>query len=236
MEANKEKLMQDYIIEYIKKSNCTIVDSYDSKFYNIFVISDSHANKKLIKYIMGYRRHKIAIKDVYNKLLSIKHFNIVEIYEIIEKNEDFFIIMEYIEGLTLNQYIKRNYYYADDRNLIELRHIFKNIALTIDHFNDLGILHTDIIGANIIIQKNLEIKIIDFDFAILGYSSDDYINIDLCSYKVMFFQIIYEQLYLNQKYDLFKNTAIKEKNKLFFSNHSNSKNCIDFLHQINLLE
>jgi len=228
--------MKDFIIKYIQKLNYTVVNNYDSTFYDIFVVSNSYGNKKLIKYVKGYRRHKTAIKDIYKKLLSIEHLNIVKVYDIIERDEDFFIVMEYIEGLTLNQYIKREYYYIDDTNLIKLKQIFKNIALTIDFFNNLGILHTDIIGANIIISENLEIKIIDFDFAILEYSFDNYINIDLCSFKVMFFQIVYEQLYLNKKYDLFKNITMKEKKELFYSNHTNSVNCIDFLHKINLLK
>lgn len=67
--------------------------------------------------------------------------------------------MEYIEGPTLDQYLKRAY--IDKNNLKYL------LRKAIDILYDNGILHNDLTGNNIIItgKENIEIKIIDYGHA-----------------------------------------------------------------------
>jgi tRNA A-37 threonylcarbamoyl transferase component Bud32 len=123
--------------------------------------------------------------------------------------------MQYIEGKTLNQYIKRKYYYTYDESLNIIKTLFINIATTIDFLHKNNIVHTDIIGANIIIDNELKITIIDFDFAlILNREIDGAVNIDIYGFIVMFSQILYEQIYLNKNYSLFNNNVITIKKNI----------------------
>ncbi len=194
--------MFNFINNYLKINKLEIKDKTISLFHDIYIVEDDFKNKKLIKYVKGKRRPKKAIKDVYLALLKISHKNIISIYDVIESDDDFFVIMEYFDGINLNQYIKREFYPSEKPNLDNLKNIFENIAKSIDFINSKGIIHTDIIGHNILINKNLEIKIIDFDFAILD--NDSILNSDIYSFLVMFYQFINEYIYLNDKYNLYE--------------------------------
>jgi len=130
--------------------------------------------------------------------------------------DDFFVHMQYIEGKTLNQYIKRKYYYTYDKSLNIIKTLFINIANTIDFLHKNNIVHTDIIGSNIIIDNELKITIIDFDFAlILNKEIEGAVNIDIYGAIIMFSQILNEQIYLNKNYSLFDNNDISIKKNIF---------------------
>mgnify|MGYP000255157380 CR=1 FL=1 len=94
----------------VKINKLEIKDKTISLFHDIYIVEDDFKNKKLIKYVKGKRRPKKAIKDVYLALLKISHKNIISIYDVIESDDDFFVIMEYFDGINLNQYIKREFY------------------------------------------------------------------------------------------------------------------------------
>jgi predicted Ser/Thr protein kinase len=69
-----------------------------------------------------------------------------------------YIEMEYIKGLTLDQYLRTN----GDRS--DLRHKLIN---TLTLLYDNGIQHRDLTGKNIIITPEGDIKIIDFEHSII---------------------------------------------------------------------
>jgi serine/threonine protein kinase len=223
--------MLDFINNYIKTSKLDVKEKLNSDFHDIYIVEDKIKNKKLIKYIKGKRRPKIAIKDIYKKIQKFSHKNIISIYEIIEQNDDFFVVMEYFEGINLNQYIKRNFYTSSNPNLTILKNIFGDIAKTIDFINQNNLIHTDIIGHNILINQKLDIKIIDFDFAILVEDSD-ILNTDVYSFLIMFYQYINEYNYLHNKYDLFKNIDEFKLSSLSIQNTS----CIDFLNSTKIFK
>lgn len=205
--------MFNFINNYLKINKLEIKDKTISLFHDIYIVEDDFKNKKLIKYVKGKRRPKKAIKDVYLALLKISHKNIISIYDVVESDDDFFVIMEYFDGINLNQYVKREFYPSEKPNLNNLKNIFEDIANTIDFINLKGIIHTDIIGHNILINKDLEIKIIDFDFAILD--NHFILNSDKYSFLVMFYQFINEYIYLNDKYDLYElNCELKKESKI----------------------
>ena len=52
-------------------------------------------------------RYKKTIKEI-NLLKKLDHPNIVKYYDYFEDEENIYIIMEYLEGCTLKQYIKKN--------------------------------------------------------------------------------------------------------------------------------
>ena len=199
----------------MKKNNFAIQQKIESDFHLIYIVSNSINQKSLIKYVKGFRRTKNTIKDIYKKLENIKHNNLIEIYDVVTIKDDFFVHMQYVKGKTLNQYIKRKYYYINDKSLNILKNLFTNIAITIDFLHKNNIVHTDIIGANIMVDDELKITIIDFDFAlILDKEIDGAVNIDIYGFVVMFSQILYEQIYLNKNYSLFNNDNISIKKNI----------------------
>jgi serine/threonine protein kinase len=74
-----------------------------------------------------------------------------------------YLEMEYINGLTLNQYVEPFYETQDSAGLIEMIYVVaKAITLALQHIHDKGILHLDIKPENIMIDNNRVPKLVDF--------------------------------------------------------------------------
>lgn len=93
---------------------------------------------------------------------SLAHPNIVSIYDVGEDGDIYYIVMEYVEGMTLKQYIQKNYPIPVETSL----DIMKQITAAISHAHHNGIIHRDIKPQNILIDHEGNIKITDFGIAI----------------------------------------------------------------------
>ena len=92
---------------------------------------------------------------------SLSHPNIVSIYDVENEGEFYYLILEYVEGMTLKDYMIKN-----PRIPIEtIVHIAKQIASRLSHAHQNGIIHRDIKPQNILINENLTCKITDFGIA-----------------------------------------------------------------------
>ena len=92
---------------------------------------------------------------------SLSHPNIVSIYDVENEGEFYYLILEYVEGMTLKDYMIKN-----PRLPIEtIVHIAKQIAAGLSHAHQNGIIHRDIKPQNILMNENLTCKITDFGIA-----------------------------------------------------------------------
>ena len=92
---------------------------------------------------------------------SLSHPNIVSIYDVENEGDFYYLILEYIEGMTLKDYMIKN-----PRISIEtIVHIAKQIAAGLSHAHQNGIIHRDIKPQNILMDENLTCKITDFGIA-----------------------------------------------------------------------
>jgi serine/threonine protein kinase len=92
---------------------------------------------------------------------SLSHPNIVSIYDVGQEGEIHYIVMEYIEGTTLNDLIKEK----APLQVEEAVHYASQIADALDHAHHNEIIHRDIKPHNILIGKNGRIKVTDFGIA-----------------------------------------------------------------------
>jgi serine/threonine protein kinase len=205
------------------------IDGYE----NLYLLEQQALKRFLVgKYINKYTRTSlIAIKDVYRTIQTINSNSLASVEFILELNGELFIIMEYLnDWCDLNSYIKK-IYFKDDASMSEIKSIFFNIANVIDVLHTQNIIHGDIHGLNILVNKKSEIKIIDFDFAFIGVGNGDfsfYKLVDILKYNSLLFEFIFEKIYLTEKYSLFPNNLKKKEHFLkIASQHKSYDSCLD---------
>lgn len=92
---------------------------------------------------------------------SLTHPNIVSVYDIGEDGDMHYIVMEYIKGKTLKQYIQEFSPLSPARAV----HIMKQLTSAMAHAHEHGIIHRDIKPQNILMDEQGNVKITDFGIA-----------------------------------------------------------------------
>ncbi len=92
-------------------------------------------------------------------LLSNDH--IVDIYDVAFTGKSKYIVMEYIDGITLREYMKRNAPLSIDTAL----DFSIQILTALQHAHEKGVVHRDIKPQNIMVQSNGKLKVTDFGIA-----------------------------------------------------------------------
>jgi serine/threonine protein kinase len=96
---------------------------------------------------------------------KLTHPYIVKLTRLVQFGNHYFIVMEYIEGMTLKEMLTKTGLLPEDRALPIFHKILRGLA----YAHSQGIIHRDIKPGNIIIDKNGNPKITDFGIAkILG--------------------------------------------------------------------
>jgi len=92
---------------------------------------------------------------------ALSHPNVVSIYDVGQEEDIHYIVMEYVEGQNLNEYIKEKAPLQAE----EAIHIAMQICDALDHAHHNEIIHRDIKPHNILIGKNGRVKVTDFGIA-----------------------------------------------------------------------
>ena len=128
------------------------------------------AIKILEKSRLTRNEDKIRLEREIEILKKLKHPNIVQLYSVIETEKQLFIIMEYIKGQELYQYILLKKRLQEDEACL----FFQQIISGIEYLHKLKIAHRDIKSENIIIEQNTKtIKILDFGLSNIYGDKDD---------------------------------------------------------------
>ena len=93
----------------------------------------------------------------------LSHPNIVAVYDVSHSDDEEYIVMELVEGITLKQYM-------DKRGALdwkEVVHFSKQISKALSHAHERGIIHRDIKPHNIMLLRDGTIKVGDFGIAAL---------------------------------------------------------------------
>ncbi len=91
---------------------------------------------------------------------ALDHPNIVKVYDVNHEGELYYYTMELIRGTPLDVFIRKTP--IDDIKSIE---IVRKVAYAIDYAHKMKVLHRDLKPANIMMENNLEPKVVDFGLA-----------------------------------------------------------------------
>ena len=105
-------------------------------------------------------------KNESQAIALLNHKNIVKIYDVNNSGNLQYIVMEYIDGITLKEYIEQQGALSSK----EAIHFTTQILQALQHAHDKGIVHRDIKPQNIMLKTNGEIKVMDFGIARLSRS------------------------------------------------------------------
>ena len=92
---------------------------------------------------------------------GLTHPNIVNVYDVVDDDGIYFIVMELVDGITLKEYIEKN----GRLNMTEAIDFSIQIASGLEAAHENHIIHRDIKPQNIIVSKNGNIKVTDFGIA-----------------------------------------------------------------------
>ena len=113
----------------------------------------------------------IRIKKEISILKKIRHKNIIQIYEVMESNQNVYIVMENCEGKELFEYIIKN----NKLKEIEACRIFRQLINGVDYIHSQGIIHRDLKPENILLDENMDVKISDFGLSTF-FSNGEYLS------------------------------------------------------------
>jgi len=105
-----------------------------------------------------YEELKQRFKEEAKKIHKLSHTHIIRVIDFFEENNTVYIVMEYIEGGSLNDKIRKEGILSVDVALNYIQEVGK--ALTYMHENTM--IHLDIKPPNIMIGQNGKAKMIDF--------------------------------------------------------------------------
>jgi serine/threonine protein kinase/lipopolysaccharide biosynthesis regulator YciM len=120
----------------------------------------------------------VAIKVVYSSLLkkqeflqrflreakitaSLNHQNIVKVFDLLIDNNNYYLIMEFIDGTSLRNYLENR----NEINILNELDLFLQILDGVEYAHNKNIVHRDLKPENIMLSKDRIIKITDFGLA-----------------------------------------------------------------------
>ena len=132
-------------------------DNIDDRIVAVKVLKEEYlANEE-------FRRR---FKNESKAIAVLSHQNIVKVYDVSFGDRLQYIVMEYIEGITLKEYIEK-------RGIIdwnEALFFIIQILRALQHAHDKGVVHRDVKPQNIMLLENGTIKVADFGIARFSHS------------------------------------------------------------------
>jgi serine/threonine protein kinase len=92
---------------------------------------------------------------------ALDHPNIVHAYDIDQDENLHFLVMEYVDGASLQEMVKRN----GAMNSLRAAHYMRQAALGLQHAHNAGLVHRDIKPGNILVDRTGVVKILDMGLA-----------------------------------------------------------------------
>lgn len=131
----------------------------------------------------NYEKGMLRFQREAEMLISLNNFDkIVKVKNYFKENNTMYIVMEYVQGYNLKDYIKNNPIFEKKLSVQNTMQLFLPLMDVLESLHNKNVFHRDISLDNIIITKNNSLKLIDFGSAKQITSMSDCSNVTV-SYK-----------------------------------------------------
>jgi Serine/threonine protein kinase len=131
----------------------------------VYLGTDPNGNPVAIKEMLAQYMTDTNLRARFHQEVTIlnqlKHQSIVKMYASFEERGNLYLIMEYVEGETIEQYIKRHGAITE----IEAIRLLNDILSALGYAHQKGFVHRDIKPSNIMIRPDGNICLLDFGIA-----------------------------------------------------------------------
>ena len=145
------------IIEKLGAGGTSIVyraqDTLLNRMVTVKILREEYASNN--EFVRRFRHEAQAVA-------SLSHNNIVAVYDVGFEDGMHYIVMEFVEGESLKDYIKRK----GVLKLNEACNIISQLLAGLQHAHEHGIIHRDIKPHNILLGKDGRAKVTDFGIAV----------------------------------------------------------------------
>jgi serine/threonine protein kinase len=101
---------------------------------------------------------------------ALDHPNIVRAYDIDQEDKLHFLVMEHVDGSSLQEIVKR----AGPMDVLRACHYIRQAAMGLQHAHETaGLVHRDIKPGNILVDRNGIVKVLDMGLARFFHDEDD---------------------------------------------------------------
>lgn len=130
-------------------------------------------------------------------LKLFRHPHIIKLYEVIETPTDIFMIMEYVSGGELFEYIVSNGRLSEN----EARRFFQQIISSVEYCHRHMVVHRDLKPENLLLDSNANVKIADFGLSNI-MKDGDFLKTSCGSPNYAAPEVISGQLYAGPEVDV----------------------------------
>lgn len=149
-----------HIVEFLGKGGmATVYKAYQENLNRFVAIKFLHPN--LADDPLSQQRFRQEAQSV----ASLKHPNIVQIYDFAYENDIYYIVMEFVEGSTLEAQLSQLRRSQQLLSLEDALRTIRDLGQALAHAHARGIIHRDIKPGNVMVENSGRVVLMDFGLA-----------------------------------------------------------------------
>jgi serine/threonine-protein kinase len=120
---------------------------------------------------------KMSLLEEAKRVASLKHPGIVTVFDILDFQDTFLLVTEFVEGGDLGTALASN-----SLSLKQKLKILEDVANALDYAHDKGVIHYDLKPSNILLDSNLRAKVCDFGISLGSQKPSGYEHLGSLAY------------------------------------------------------